>query len=143
MRVRYCEKKLKLGPWRLSISFLTVAAKYNIKRRAKPEKTETKSQTDDEKDEEIDLKLTENEPDLQRGFKYFLYHHHSFLGVVCVKHDKDLPRYARGFLFAFDLMLNLMFALTLHEAGMGIAQRLVVTGTLRTAALYLPHRLTL
>mmetsp|Transcript_7393 Transcript_7393/g.14239 ORF Transcript_7393/g.14239 Transcript_7393/m.14239 type:complete len:348 (-) Transcript_7393:309-1352(-) len=69
----------------------------------------------------------DEEVELRRGFKYFLYHHHSCLGVFCVKHANDLPRYARLFLFLFDLEVNLMFALTLRETGMDIPARLFLT----------------
>jgi len=73
--------------------------------------------------EDDDLKKTE----LQRGFKYFLYHHHTLLSVLCVKHQSDLPRYARAYLFLFDLETNLMFALTLRESGLDFGERLFLT----------------
>ena len=74
-----------------------------------------------------DQKASQTTHNLRRGFKYFLYHHHSLLGVVCVRRSSDLPRYARGFLFFFDLLLNLMFALVLVDAGMAIVTRLFLT----------------
>eukprot|EP00466_Bigelowiella_natans_P011864 jgi/Bigna1/90115/estExt_fgenesh1_pg.C_620121 len=72
--------------------------------------------------------VEEKEP--KTGFKYFLYHHHSFLGVFCVKHADGLPRYARFFLFLFYLQINLLFALTLKDTGMSFAERLFLASFL-------------
>mmetsp|Transcript_1672 Transcript_1672/g.2416 ORF Transcript_1672/g.2416 Transcript_1672/m.2416 type:complete len:242 (+) Transcript_1672:110-835(+) len=71
--------------------------------------------------------------ELKTGFKYFLYHHHSFLGVFCVKHADGLPRYARFFLFLFYLQVNLLFALTLKDTGMSFAERLFLASFLSVA----------
>jgi len=69
----------------------------------------------------------EDEVETKRGFKYFLYHHHSFLGIFCVKHANDLPRYARFFLFVFNLLTSLLFSLVFSAAGMSIAPRVFLT----------------
>lgn len=101
-----------------------MAAKYNIKLKAPKKEEESQAAAPlQEEQEDEDLKVEE----LKRGWKYFLYHHHTLLSVLCVHHAADLPRYARLFLFFFDLLCNLMFAMALRESGMAIAERIFLT----------------
>mmetsp|Transcript_1381 Transcript_1381/g.1959 ORF Transcript_1381/g.1959 Transcript_1381/m.1959 type:complete len:298 (+) Transcript_1381:58-951(+) len=102
-----------------------VKEKYQIKLKEKPRKEESLGGRDLE-DEKQDYDLEEKK-ELRRGFKYFLFHHHSCLAVMCVGHAYDLPRYARAFLFFFDLLCNLMFAVTLRTTGMDVATRIFLT----------------
>ncbi|GAB5362180.1 hypothetical protein AAMO2058_000776100 [Amorphochlora amoebiformis] len=79
------------------------------------------------REEKEDDDLERKNRELRRGFKYFLYNHHSCLGVLCVAHAYELPRYVRAYLFFFDLLCNFMFAVTLRTTGMAIVDRICLT----------------
>jgi hypothetical protein len=80
----------------------------------------------EEKSKKVAAEVPKTE-ELRKGFKYFLYNHHSLLGVFCVKHGGQLPRYCRFFLFGFDLMCNFMFALIFKYTGMEDIKRVFLT----------------
>mmetsp|Transcript_4861 Transcript_4861/g.8848 ORF Transcript_4861/g.8848 Transcript_4861/m.8848 type:complete len:304 (-) Transcript_4861:158-1069(-) len=102
-----------------------IAAKYGIKLKAKETEEKEKSEIGVDsgpKAEEEEVHLEDHE--MRRGFKFYLYHSHSLLSVLCVHHAYDMPRYARIFLLMFDLCVSMMFALTLKTTSLNVAERL-------------------
>lgn len=117
------EKKVDIHKLKGTDLRKAVADRYGINLKKNP-RAEVKKPVE-VVEEPIDADLEQTT--LRRSFKYFLYHKHSLLGVCCVAYGAQLPRYARLFLFLFDLCCQLMFALTFKAAGFDIGTRIFLT----------------